>query len=75
MAEHTKITVLDNGPYLVKGPVLLLDAEGNEFRAERSTIALCRCGRSMTKPFCDGTHAKTGFRAAEWAVQLERGRV
>ncbi len=75
MDERTKITVLDNGPYLVKGPVLLLDAEGNEFRAERSSVALCRCGGSMTKPFCDGTHAKTGFRAAERAVQLERGRV
>jgi CDGSH-type Zn-finger protein len=74
MAEHTKITVLDNGPYLVKGPVLLLDAEGNEFRAERSTIALCRCGRSMTKPFCDGTHSKAGFQAAERAVRLERAR-
>ena len=75
MAEHTKITVLDNGPYLVKGPVLLLDAEGNEFRAERSTVALCRCGRSMTKPFCDGTHSKVGFRAEERAVGLERGLV
>ena len=72
MAEHTKITVLDNGPYLVKGPVLLLDAEGNEFRAERSTVALCRCGRSMTKPFCDGTHSRLGLRAAERAV-CERG--
>ena len=75
MAEHAKITVLDNGPYLVKGPVLLLDAEGNEFRAERSTVALCRCGGSMTKPFCDGTHSKVGFRAAERAVGLERGLV
>ncbi len=71
MAEHTKITVLDNGPYLVKGPVLLLDAEGNEFRAERSTVALCRCGGSMTKPFCDGTHSKIGFRAAQRAVREE----
>jgi CDGSH-type Zn-finger protein len=75
VAEHTKITVLDNGPYLVKGPVLLLDAEGNEFRAEHSTIALCRCGRSMTKPFCDGTHSKAGFRAGERAILLEEGRV
>ena len=74
MAEYTKITVLDNGPDLVKG-VLLLDAEGNEFRAERSTVALCRCRGSMTKPFCDGTHSKAGFRAAERAVRLERGRV
>jgi CDGSH-type Zn-finger protein len=75
MAEHTKIAALDNGPYLVRGPVLLLDAEGNEFRAERATVALCRCGGSMTKPFCDGTHSKAGFRAAERAVQLEEGRV
>ncbi len=68
MAERTKITVLDNGPYLVKGPVLLLDAEGNEFRVERSTVALCRCGGSATKPFCDGTHSKIGFRAVQGAV-------
>ena len=68
MAERTKITVLDNGPYLVKGPVLLLDAEGNEFRVERATVALCRCGGSATKPFCDGTHSKIGFRAAQRAV-------
>jgi CDGSH-type Zn-finger protein len=67
MAERTKITALDDGPYLVKGPVLLLDAEGNEFRAERATVALCRCGGSATKPFCDGTHSKIGFRAAQRA--------
>jgi CDGSH-type Zn-finger protein len=75
MAEHTKITALDNGPYLVRGPVLLLDAEGNEFRAERATVALCRCGASANKPFCDGTHAKIGFRAQDRAVQLQEGRV
>ena len=75
MAEHLKITALDNGPYLVKGPILLLDAEGNEFQAERATVALCRCGESAKKPFCDGTHAKVGFRAAERAVQLQEGRV
>ena len=71
MPDRTKITALDNGPYLVKGPVLLVDAEGNEFHAERSTIALCRCGRSMTKPFCDGTHSKIWFRAAQRAVREE----
>ena len=75
MAEHTKIIALDNGPYLVKGAILLLDAEGNEFQAERATVALCRCGESAKKPFCDGTHAKVGFRAAERAVQLQEGRV
>ncbi len=71
MTEQAKITVRDNGPYLVKGPVLLLDEEGNEFRAERATVALCRCGGSMTKPFCDGTHSKIGFRAAQRAVREE----
>jgi CDGSH-type Zn-finger protein len=71
MAGKTKITALDNGPYLVKGPILLLDAEGNEFRAGRATVALCRCGASATKPFCDGTHSKIGFRAAERAVRQE----
>jgi CDGSH iron-sulfur domain-containing protein 3 len=72
---QTKITALDNGPYLVKGPVLLLDAEGNEFRVERTTVALCRCGGAMNKPFCDGTHWKAGFRASDRAVRQEEGRV
>ena len=71
MTERTNITALDNGPYLVKGPVLLLDAEGNEFRTERATVALCRCGGSMTKPFCDGTHSKIGFKAAQRAIREE----
>jgi CDGSH iron-sulfur domain-containing protein 3 len=73
VAKQAKITVLDNGPYLVKGPVLILDAEGNEFALERATVALCRCGGSMTKPFCDGTHSKIGFRAAQRAVREKVG--
>ncbi|HLM78815.1 MAG TPA: CDGSH iron-sulfur domain-containing protein [Rubrobacteraceae bacterium] len=71
MAERAKITALDNGPYLVKDPVVVVDAEGNEFPSERETIALCRCGGSTNKPFCDGTHSKIGFRAAERAVRRE----
>ena len=71
MTEQTKITALDNGPYLVRGPVVVVDVEGNRFPAERGTIALCRCGGSTTKPFCDGTHSKVGFRAAERAVREE----
>jgi CDGSH-type Zn-finger protein len=63
------ITALENGPYLVRGPVTVRDADGNEYRSERQTIALCRCGGSTTKPFCDGTHSKIGFAAAERAVQ------
>ncbi len=71
MAEQKKITALDNGPYLVKGPVLILDAKDNEFRAERATVALCRCGGSTKKPFCDGTHSKVGFQVAQRAVREE----
>jgi CDGSH-type Zn-finger protein len=55
-------------PYLVRGPVLLTDAEGNEFSTGKETIALCRCRASEGKPFCDGTHSRIGFRAAERAV-------
>ena len=71
MTEQTKITALDNGPYLVKGPVIVTDAAGGEFRAERKTVALCRCGGSTKKPFCDGTHSKVGCRAAERAFREE----
>ncbi len=63
------ITVRTNGPYLVKGPIDLTDADGNSFRVDRETIALCRCGGSTSKPFCDGTHSKIGFDAATKAVQ------
>lgn len=65
MAEQTKITVLDNGPYLVKGELLITDAGGNEYPSKRRTVALCRCGGSAKKPFCDGSHSKIGFQAAE----------
>ena len=69
VADETKITALDDGPYLVKGPIKILDAEGHEFPIERTTVALCRCGGSTTKPFCDGTHSKTGFEAVQRAVR------
>lgn len=51
----TTIKVLDNGPLYVTGPVELVDAEGNRFET-KETFALCRCGLSGNKPFCDGTH-------------------
>jgi CDGSH-type Zn-finger protein len=66
MAEVT-IEVRKNGPYIVTGPVELKDAEGNKYPTEQR-MALCRCGASTTKPFCDGTHSKIGFQAAEKAV-------
>ena len=68
-----EIKVRENGPLRVQGPIRLLDADGSEYDlGERGeVIALCRCGGSTTKPFCDGTHSKTGFEAAERAVALE----
>lgn len=62
------IKVRTNGPYLVSGPVTLTDAEGNLIANDRDTMALCRCGGSLTKPFCDGTHSRTGFDGAMKAV-------
>lgn len=60
MADVT-IMASDNGPYIVKGGAKLVDGEGKEFET-KETIALCRCGRSESKPFCDGTHVKVSFQ-------------
>lgn len=67
MAE-VEITVRPNGPYLVRGAVTIKDAEGNTFPVQGEVAALCRCGGSTNKPFCDGTHSKIGFDAATKAV-------
>ncbi|MFO7266180.1 MAG: CDGSH iron-sulfur domain-containing protein [Bacillota bacterium] len=60
---EVRITVRDNGPLRVTGPVILEDAEGNVF-ATAETFSLCRCGQSENKPFCDGTHRKVNFQSA-----------
>jgi CDGSH-type Zn-finger protein len=64
-----------NGPYKVEaepGTVRLIDADGNEYDLTgKKDFALCRCGGSVNKPFCDGTHSKLGFQAAEMAVKKE----
>ena len=75
-----KITVTKNGPYLVTGSIPLIRMEicnddegychtwreGERFPVQE-TYALCRCGHSQHKPFCDGTHAKIGFEGTEHA--------
>jgi 3-phenylpropionate/trans-cinnamate dioxygenase ferredoxin subunit len=67
-----KITARRNGPYLIEGDLAelqLSDADGNPYDlAGKPMIALCRCGGSVNKPFCDGQHSKIGFQAAEAAV-------
>jgi len=60
------IKIRDNGPYVVEGDFTLTDASGNEVPILKK--ALCRCGGSTTKPFCDGTHSKIGFQGANAAV-------
>jgi CDGSH-type Zn-finger protein len=62
MSEVT-ITPYRDGPLLVRGPFRLQDQDGNEIPAERTTIALCRCGKSRIRPFCDGSHRLVRFRA------------
>jgi CDGSH-type Zn-finger protein len=57
------ITPYRDGPLLVRGPVRLADQDGNEITVDRETIALCRCGRSRLRPFCDGTHKLVRFSA------------
>lgn len=60
MAES--ITVRDNGPYLVQGGLTVLDGAGNALETQ-DVVALCRCGHSANKPFCDGGHSRAGFES------------
>ena len=61
-----RIKVRLNGPYLVEtDDVTVVDWNGDAYEVARRPVALCRCGGSANKPFCDGTHSKIGFQAAE----------
>jgi CDGSH-type Zn-finger protein len=57
------ITPYRDGPLIVRGDFRLLDQDGGEIDPGRDTIALCRCGKSGIKPFCDGSHKRSGFSA------------
>ena len=76
MAERVVIKARENGPYKITGPVTVIDANGIEYELpdDGRPLALCRCGGSTTKPFCDGTHSRIGFQAAERAVRDEQLR-
>lgn len=72
MAEdEVVITPYRDGPLLVRGPFRIVDQDGNEITLDRRTVALCRCGKSRTRPFCDGSHQVVRFRAPSG---LEEGR-
>ncbi len=68
MADIT-IRCRENGPLVIEGTVVIVDHQGNPFpiNPAKPTIALCRCGHSENKPFCDGSHKRTGFCAAQTA--------
>src|SRR6185437_1677418 len=79
---QVKITVRNNGPFRVEaepGSIELVDANGNAFdlsakvKEGKTAFSLCRCGGSINKPFCDGTHSKIGFQAAEAGVRTAEG--
>jgi CDGSH iron-sulfur domain-containing protein 3 len=63
------IRLRPNGPMVIEGPFKLVDQEGNVFPlpTDKPLVALCRCGQSARKPFCDGTHKTCGFASVELA--------
>ena len=63
---NVEISVLDNGPLIVKGDFSVIDGDKQSY-PKQEQVALCRCGASGNKPFCDGAHAKAGFEATERA--------
>jgi CDGSH-type Zn-finger protein len=66
------IKVRDDGPYRVDGSLTLVDGEGGIFAIEEGeVVALCRCGHSEEKPFCDGSHRRVGFSSRPRAVGVE----
>jgi CDGSH-type Zn-finger protein len=69
--DDTTITPYRDGPLLVRGPFRLVDQDGREIANDREVVALCRCGKSRLRPFCDGSHKLVRFRAPSGA---ERGR-
>ena len=61
--DETVITPYRDGPLLVRGPFRMVDQDGKEIELGRETVALCRCGKSRMRPFCDGTHKLVRFSA------------
>ncbi len=59
----TQIQALKNGPLIVTGEIEVLDSNGQPMTPPRPRVALCRCGQSAIKPFCDGAHNKAGFQS------------
>ena len=65
LEPEVTIVACPNGPLLVRGELELTTPDGTPIEQKRRTIALCRCGVSAIKPFCDGTHKLVGFRSGD----------
>lgn len=63
--DTPSITPYPDGPLIVRGEIELIDADGEPIVQRRRTVALCRCGLSTIKPFCDATHKLSGFSTEE----------
>jgi CDGSH-type Zn-finger protein len=64
MADKTEALIIDHGPIKIGGNLVLKDAKGKEFDLSgQKVVALCRCGHSENKPFCDGRHKAAGFQS------------
>jgi CDGSH-type Zn-finger protein len=71
LMSSTKITVRNDGPLRIEGAVELVDMEGKPYGlGGREAFALCRCGHSANKPFCDGAHKNAGFQDKQQARDL-----
>ena len=68
------LTACPDGPILVRGDVEIRDGEGRPVPRRRATVALCRCGASAIKPFCDGSHRDLGFRTDDEQPLAENPR-
>ena len=67
---NVEIKANQNGPLIIAGTAAYVGPNGQEQTTPGSAIALCRCGQSANKPFCDGTHRKVGFEAAKLVLHL-----
>lgn len=66
-----EITAFENGPYVIKGSATYVDEEGNEQTTPGKSFALCRCGQSANKPFCDGAHRECKFEGSQTVLTLD----
>jgi CDGSH-type Zn-finger protein len=71
--DAVKITPYRDGPLLIRGDFQIVDQQGNEIPNDRGTVALCRCGKSRMRPFCDGSHKLVEFRAPSQREDRNRG--